>query len=65
MKKKIIVTLFIIISSCFSYTQGQSETYLQSAAHPAGKGEFVFNFKMKEKWKVSINIKIVKSKICN
>lgn len=26
MKKKIIVTLFIIISSCFSYTQGQSET---------------------------------------
>lgn len=34
-------------------------------AHPAEKRGLLFNFKMKEKWKVSINIKIVKSKICN
>lgn len=41
------------------------ESVGQSAAHPAEKRGLLFNFKMKEKWKVSINIKIVKSKICN
>ena len=63
MKKKIIVTLFIIISSCFSYTQGQSETCLQNAARPAGKGGSMFNQKKKKmitalnspKYKLSID----------